>query len=269
MVSGSLVAARGANDLLADYFGLPQDFQSVVTLKPRIENFIFDLDWYHGHSSRAHGLWFRIHAPLVYARWKLNLRETVLDAGVDAYAPGYFAPAGVPRSNLLPNFTAYLSGQAPTLNGGVTFQPLQNELLSRCPSVTANRCADQITCVKLSDVQFASGWNFFETDEYHAGLGLRVSAPTGTRISSKYIFQPQIGNGHHWEAGAMITSHWTFYRNADDTKAWGVYFDANVTHLFETRQCRVFDLCGVEQQQIYACTQNGPAGAGWLGWQCN
>ena len=158
VVSGSLVAARGANDLLADYFGLPQDFQSVVTLKPRIENFIFDLDWYHGHSSRAHGLWFRIHAPLVYARWKLNLKETVLDAGVDGYAPGYFAPAAVPRSNLLPNFTAYLSGQAPTLNGGVAFQPLQNEVLSRCPSVSANRCADQaITCVKLSDVQFASG----------------------------------------------------------------------------------------------------------------
>ena len=128
-VTGSCVPGRGACDLLADYFGLPTDFSSTVTLKPKIQNFLVDFDLYLGLDEWLCGLWFRIHFPVVYAKWKLGFFETVNDAGVNAYPAGYFAPAAVPRANLLNSFGSYLSGQVPTLNGGVVLQPLLSDLV--------------------------------------------------------------------------------------------------------------------------------------------
>ena len=34
--------------------------------------------------------------------------------------------------------------------------------------------------------------NFFETDEYHAGLGLRVSAPTGHESATDIFFNHKL-----------------------------------------------------------------------------
>ena len=47
-ISGSAIANRGANDWLADYFGLPRDFQSTVIFKPTISNYILDFSFYAG-----------------------------------------------------------------------------------------------------------------------------------------------------------------------------------------------------------------------------
>lgn len=249
-VSGSKVANRGANDLLADYFGLPTDFASTVTLKPKIQNFILDFDAYWGLDEIACGLWFRIHAPLVYANWKLNLSEDVTAAGVNSYVAGYFAPTTVTRANMVTDFTSYLKGATPNLGSVVSFQPLQNQIIpaftntADCNTDCGKVNSGSLHKTRLSDIQAVLGWNFWQDEDYHVGLGIRAAAPTGTRITSKYLFEPQIGNGHHWEVGGMFTSHYTFWRNADDSRAWGLYVDLNLTHLFGTNQCRTFDLCG-------------------------
>ena len=66
--------------------------------------------------------------------------------------------------------------------------------------------------------------------------------PTGTRPDCKLFFEPIVGNGHHWELGVGFTGHYTFWRGCNDDSSLGVYLDANFTHLFKDRQCRVFDL---------------------------
>lgn len=264
-VSGSCVANRNACDLLADYFGLPTDFQSTITLKPRIENFLVDLDLYFGLDEWMCGLWFRIHAPLVHARWNLNYNETIVDAGIAAYPAGYFSPDAVPRSNLLSSFGAFLSGQSPKLNNNVFFQPLAHSMVG-CNSQTINgntsvgfngactNCCDfgSESITRLSDIQLAFGLNFWEGEDYHFGLGVRTAAPTGNRPNeTQYLFYPVIGNGHHWEVGGMLTTHYTFWRSESHCRSAGVYFDANITTLFDTRQCRVFDVCGAGNMSRY------------------
>ncbi len=44
-ISGSRVENRGNKDWLADYFGLPVDFESTITFNPRIENYLVDFNW--------------------------------------------------------------------------------------------------------------------------------------------------------------------------------------------------------------------------------
>lgn len=252
-VTGTRVANRGANDFLADYFGLPTDFSSIITIQPKIKNFLVDFDLYLGLDDYWCGWWFRVHAPVVYAQWKLNMSEKIINAGVNGYDEGYFAPVAIPNGNLNKSFGAYLNGQVPNLNvagSDVVFQPLTNSLVPDV-ALSSNSCftsCSKLSATRLSDIQFALGYNFWQNEDYHVGLGLRVVAPTGTTLgqgkNGNALFQPQIGNGHHVELGGMLTSHYTFWRNCDDTKSVGFYLDANITTLLESKQCRTFDLCG-------------------------
>lgn len=260
-VTGSCVSNRNSCDLLADYFGLPTDFSSTITVAPRIENFLVDFDLYVGLDEWLCGLWFRVHAPIVHARWKLGFNEKINNSGVNAYPEGYFTPIAVPRSQLLPSFSAFLSGQAPVLNGGVVFHPLQHDLIP-CISNNSNDgclsfCESGIQKrTRLSDILAAFGLNFWQGKDFHFGLGIRGSAPTGTKLNdSCLLFYPIIGNGHHWEIGGMLTSHYTFWYSQDYYQSLGIYFDANITTLFDARQCRVFDICGAGDVSRYMLAQ--------------
>lgn len=266
-VSGSRVTNRGSNSLLADYFGLPTDYESVFSVKPRVRSFIVDFDFYAGLDRWMCGAWFRIHAPIVYTNWKLNLHETVVNPGSNPYVEGYFSPVAVARENLNASFSEYLVGSVPEITGDDTFspvfQPLAHALVSGSSYAPGYNPACGLFCdgkgvhtTKLSDIQAALGWNFWQNEDYHVGLGARISIPTGTRINDAYLFQPIVGNGHHFEVGGMFTSHWTFWRGCDEDRSMGVYVDANVTHLFATKQCRSFNLCGRGDNSRYMLAMN-------------
>ncbi len=62
--------------------------------------------------------------------------------------------------------------------------------------------ARRITAHHIADLQINIGSYVVSDDEYHAGIALRVVIPTGTHVNGEYVFQPIVGNGHHWELGA-------------------------------------------------------------------
>lgn len=247
-ISGSQVEDRGSNDLLAEYFGLAPDFQSMIKFEPKISNFFMDFNFYLGLDRWVEGLYFRIHAPFVHTRWQLGFCEQLPHAGQLPYAAGYFNgdlipsgvladnPVGVLHANLLQKFADYaINEKTPNLGNTVRFEPLRHAKMYTCAK-SAN---------KLSDIQMALGWNFWQREDYHFGLQLRSAAPTGSRVRGTYLFEPLIGNGHHWELGGGLDAHWLFWRAEDDINHFfSLYVDANLTHLFKTRQCRTFDLCG-------------------------
>jgi len=253
VVSGSRVANRGANDWLADYFYLPTDFQSTLNFSPRIQNAIVDIDFYLGLDAWVDGLFFRLDLPINWTSWNLNMCENITSTGVNNYDAGYFnswdvAPTivgnegiGVERSKLLGSFGAFACGNAPTgvVNGQLptgstpsTFDPLCN----------AKICCGARTLTALADLQMILGWNFLLCEDYHLGVGLLARAPTGNRPTGEYLFEPVSGNGGHWELGGQITSHVTMWRCEETDRSFGFYLDANITHLFNAKQRRTFDL---------------------------
>lgn len=236
-ISGSHVANRGSRELLADYFGLPTDFQSIVSFKPTISTRLIDLDLYLGLNEWYPGLWMRMHAPVVNTSWAINMCEEIINPGVLGYDAGYFSPVAVSVEDLNKNFTSFINGQVPKLsnpNGNaLLFLPLIKDVISN----------KKFSTTKLSDIQLVVGWNPYLEDEYHLGFGLRAGVPTGTRIGfCNELFQPVIGNGHHLEMGLMITSHYTFWQDCNCDRSLGLYVDANITHLFNSVQQRTFDL---------------------------
>jgi hypothetical protein len=235
-VSGSRVPNRGPNDWLADYFGLSTTFESKLFFKPHISNLLVDFNVYLGLDEWVSGLYFRAHAPIVSTRWDLNFVEKPVNNGLTllGYDAGYFSPSAVPLNALVPDAESFFSdGDVPTLTS-VTFEPLGFSRFERTRQ----------TKTALAEIQMVLGYNFFQNDNYHFGLNLRVYAPTGNRPDAFLLFQPIVGNGKHWEVGGGLSTHYAFWQSECNESSFGVYLDANFTHLFKAHQRRTFDLKG-------------------------
>lgn len=243
-VQGTKVLNRDSKALMAENFYLPTDFSSVITIAPRIDNFLVDLNLYVGLDEWAQGLFFRIHTPITHTRWNLNFCENVISAGSNNYDPGYFNDFitgstldancyGVKRSAMLDDFSDYIinGGNINTV-AGVTFDSLQYARVAQ----------NRMSKTALAELTAAFGWNFIACDSYHLGLEIRAAAPTGNRPHGRYVFEPIVGQGHHWELGVGLTTHANLWKSCDECQSFDVYLDANATHLFKTRQCRTFDL---------------------------
>lgn len=231
-ISGSEVQTRNGRDWLAENFFLAPDFESKITFRPQVSNILVDFNLYLGLDDLTEGLYFRIHAPVVNTRWKLNPREQVVVPGVLPLSAGYFGASQVNRAQLLNKALDTLTGE----KSGTA-------LISKLGYSKISPCGCTLKDTKLSDIVWAFGWNFFQDEDYHVGLNIRGAFPTGTRPDGEYLFEPVVGNGHHYELGAGLTSHLIVWRDCDCEQYVGVYLDANFTHLFKTRQCRNFDLC--------------------------
>jgi hypothetical protein len=282
-VTGSAVPNRAPTDWLADYFGLPRDFNSQITLLPRIENFVLDFSFYAGLDRLLNGLYFRIHGPYVYTNWNLNAVETINSSngtlpGSIGYFQGYFSSTEVPVDNLNRSFLAYANGATPRINnnyglygesycetygpcsslGDITWNPL-------CCSKMLNSCDDgDFARNGFGELRFVLGYNFLNNEDgnYHLGAGIYAAAPTGTRIgddscggNGSYLFEPIIGNGKHWELGGQITAHHIWWKSKDEENSFGIYLEANITHLFNACQTRCFDLCSAGSNSRYILAQ--------------
>ncbi|MGB8366826.1 MAG: hypothetical protein WCD44_00555, partial [Candidatus Babeliales bacterium] len=243
-VSGSQVANRAANtnDWMAENFYLPRDFQSTLQFKPLIQNIILDFHLYVGLDEWAKGLYFRLYGPVVNARYNLNFCESNVTVGEVGYQEGFFNETltdgeshenAVPVANLLQNATSFFSGGTPNVDG-VTTNGLQ----------FAKICGGQQTNTCFGDLRFELGWNALLEEDYLFGFGVEFAAPTGRRPDASFLFEPQCGNGKSWELGGNVHGLWTMWRSEDEDKHWDFIIDADITHLFNSKQRRTFDLNG-------------------------
>jgi hypothetical protein len=235
-IQGRCVANRNPNAWLADYFGLDPSFDSVVYFNPKVQNAIFDFNLYVGLDEWTPGAYFRIHAPLVWTKWRLNATETVNVAAASVnpgYQPGYMSGLTTQLTNLR---TSFLSAT----DGTYTFGDMQTPLAFG--RFCNNNCS---SLVKLSDIEMALGYNFLLCEDQHVGLNIRGSAPTGNKPTGRCVFEPIVGNGKFWTLGAGLSAHTVLWRDCDSPdKTFNFYIDANITHLFNSCQRRSFDLVG-------------------------
>jgi len=231
---------------LADYFGLPAKYCSEVTFCPRIQNVIVDFNFYYGLEELADGLYFRLQAPIVWSRWDLGMCERRLETDSDgSFIPGYMNSSGLDRDDLPEDFVEAVSGE---IQWGDMKDPMK---FGRMP-----RCAMKRT--RLSDIHAVLGWNFLQDEDYHCGLNLQIAAPTGNRPSAIYLFEPIVGNGKHWELGFGFSGSWIFGRSEEkEDHHFGLWMDANVTHMFKTCQTRSFDFCGKSNSRYMLLEQMG------------
>lgn len=224
VVTGSQVTNRNNTiQLLADYFGLSPEFQSTTRMEPEIRTALIDFDLYLGW----HDYYFRVHVPYVWTKWLFKLRETIApqELPLDAYPPFYMDSGAV-----TPPAASFTQAIAGNLTWGQVIQPLE-----------FGRIAGSQSKRGFAEAQVALGWNFVNCPLGHAGFNIRGSIPAGTRSQAIYLFEPIIGNGHHPELGIGFTGHLLLWER-DGQQRISIFADANITHLFASRQRRSFDL---------------------------
>lgn len=227
--SGSRVENRGACDIMADYFGLPTDFKSCVSLNPKVRNVIVDLDFYWNIDCWVEGFNLHLNVPVVASRWELNPCETVIDEGTANYPAGYMSNAFIAHDDLLKGALDVLSyGQ--TI--GDILYPLQYGRLAPC--------AQQVTTV--ADILVALGYTFVRHRSGLFGANFQVIVPTGTRSNACTLFEPQVGNGRHWAIGLGLAARYDICDNASRDLKISACFDASIQHLFKSTQLRSYDL---------------------------
>jgi hypothetical protein len=185
-ISGSQVTNRGPHDLLADYFYLPTDFESIVQFKPVIDNVIIDFGFYLGLDAWKKGMYFWLHAPFAHTRWDLNIEEHVTNQGINNSAQGYYTPNAIPRNLLLDSFTNYANGITVPDIETIMFEELKFAKMSNKRLVRS----------RLAEIRTGFGWNFYAQHDYHGGFNLQLAAPTGLRPAGEFLFEPLVGNGH-------------------------------------------------------------------------
>jgi hypothetical protein len=244
-IQGSKVVARDPQALMAENFYLPTDYSSTVAFEPTINNVIVDFNLYYGFDEWLEGLYLRIHAPLCHTRWHLNMCERIKNPGSAAYDVGYFnntfSPAdftnpkvhGLPRSSMLSSFTEFIYA-GNSINGvpGISYEGLG----------FARMNTRSLSATRLAEVTAALGYNFLLEEDYYWGLNIRAAAPTGNSPEARWLFEPIVGNGHHWELGIGMDSRYCIWRTQEEDRDVTLYLDATLTHLFDTTQIRTFDL---------------------------
>ena len=260
-IQGCKVEDRDPKAWLADYFYLPSDFSSTLQFDPRIQNVNVDLDFYLGLDEWVNGLYVRFYGPITHTRWDLDFCESVVATGTCDHPAGYFTPDKLTRDKLLDDFSSYICGAAPeatdpvTFSGsanfeikGTTFQELKFAKMDKCTR----------TKTGFADLRMELGWNMVQHEDYHFGLNIQAAAPTGNKQKACFLFDTLVGNGNHWELGGGVTAHWTFWHSEDEESNVGIYFDANVTHLFKARHQRTFDICGKPNSRYMLAAKMSP-----------
>lgn len=92
----------------------------------------------------------------------------------------------------------------------------------------------------LADIDVIVGLNLAEGDFGHFGLFGMGVFPTGNRPTGKWIFEPIVGNGRHWELGGGLTCHLSAFDLCSPHNI-GFYIEGNVTYVCKTHQVRSFD----------------------------
>jgi hypothetical protein len=232
-IQGSQVADRDNHAWLADYFGLPTDFQSRIKVDPMVSNAVIDLQCYLSFDTYLPGLYMYFYAPLIYTHWDLGFCETLITTGSHAHDPGYFNAIGIPREGLLENFSSFISGKEAPRGNDLIFNKITHAKMDY-PSAHL---------FKLADIQGTLGWNILRNQRYHLGGGVTFLIPTGNRPEGAYLFEPIAGNGHHAQLGGSLSTHITVWQDNGTQEKVGIYFDATITHVFGSQQKRSFDLC--------------------------
>lgn len=228
--SGSQVPDRNCKDLLADYFGLPTDFEGSIAFKPRIDNIILESYYYLGLDQWCPGLYFRFNFPVVITRWDLgihcNEKNNVSSQERPVFPACYMAEE--------PAKTAL--GIREALSGNFSFGDMKQPLMfGKFP------CGrEQKTGVPALD--FIVGYNVYADEAKHAGFYLITVVPTGNTPNSDIIFEPIIGNGRLWEIGPGISAHYDVIRCGHHILTF--YINGYLTHQFKKIQKRSFDLIG-------------------------
>lgn len=233
--SGSKVSHHGQTNILADNFGLAPNFKGRLRFDPEIKNNIIDFSVRFDFSNWSECFdcaYLRFNACLVNTSWDLDMCAT----------------SQTPTSSTFSNFPNCYMAQdqgkfvpaAQDFNTALSGNFKFGDMTSDWRFGSFANADEARTKTGLANLDIILGYDILRCASYHFGAFIKTVAPTGNRPDPRFVFSPIVGNGHHWEFGGGIDTHVNLW-NCDD-QCIQLYLNGCVTHLFQDKQWRSFDL---------------------------
>jgi hypothetical protein len=221
----------------------------VIQLNPYVQSIGTDMMMYWAQRYGERGLYFRIHAPIGGIRIAPNLQDV--------------RPI-VPENNL--GYSQVPSGGGEAFNYEFAIYPTPSNRYktvseafsggSLCDDELAGFGGNSITfhygrispknqaIIRLADIAMTLGYNVYEDKNGWAGLGFKVSFPTGNVPQAVYMLEPIYGRAGLWGVGGEITALYQFWENQAGDRRLTFSLQGEVEHLMHGRRpsMRSFDL---------------------------
>ena len=226
-------------DVRSEDFGL--SCTAEVCSGPKYSSFIADLQWWVGLSEWCPGTFFELYVPIVHTWVDYNccsrpLKESKDDGCAETFQTGLMFSGDINENSDGDNVGT--TDPSAALRGNFIWGDVERTMCF------AKQCCNNIDKTRVADLQFNLGYDFWQTENYHLGLKVIFKAPTGNVAEGKFLLEPIVGNGGHFELGGGVTASAILWdKDIDQQVSW--HLEADITHLFNSRlQRRVFDLLG-------------------------
>ena len=198
------------------FFRTRADMREItVTLAPKSESYGAVINYHHNLEKVAKGLYFSFNMPIVNIKNDMHMTTVsdhpALKFGMENYFKG--------------NFIAFLNDYMGNYYDYTNYEELTRAKISGAHSKTG-----------VADIELKLGYNFLEKENYHLGLNIGATFPTGNKHKSYYVFDPIVGNGQHWALGAGLEGAYRVWENDEQNIKIGMAVDYR--YLFENTQWR-------------------------------
>ncbi len=222
-----------------------ETFASRICIKPRQKTFGLGFVYKQTLSHKCGGetgFWFEGSLPIERVENHVVLTETIEnDGGGPALNPDGTVQIGLDNSPRVASMTAAFAQC--------------NWNYGRIPNKKLKKWG-------VADIELKLGYNSINCETCAMNSYLGIVVPTGTRVRGKTVFEPIIGNNHHFGVmigNSMAVEIWKWCRYS---ATW--YIDNDTRYLFSNHQVRSFDLIGKpwgRYQETYNSSEAAAAAA--------
>ncbi len=201
-------------------FGVGFTYKQAITIK------------HHCDDGDRTGFWGEVSFPVVRVTNTMGMVETVTSNG-----GGVVAGTGLDGAPFVPNMTAAF-----------------NQSNWKYGKICGNK---NMTKWGVADIELKIGYNTIEFEKCHLNSYGGIVVPTGNRPQGHYVFEPIVGNNHHF--GIMWGNNLGFELIHHGDHKLEMETDTNSRFLFWNYQVRSYDLVNKDWSRYISLYANGAA----------
>lgn len=202
-----------------------------VCLKPEQTSYGFVLDYHQNLEKLLDGLYFKIAVPIVYVKNNMHVTVSQCDTANAANAK---------------DLKEYLAGTYENTTDPNKQAKLTNALLG---------CSDSETGV--ADIPLKLGYDFVREEDYHAGINIGLTIPTGNEPKGTKVFEAIVGNGGHFGFGAGLDGSVKLW--GEDNHTLRLVAAIDYRYLFESCEKRTLSIAGDCDDKCNTSTCKNPS----------
>lgn len=233
-------------DVLAGYFNIATvsgNFKSFIQFCPsRTETGLgiaYEQCLYEKDDGRC--LWLTVTGPITNVHTRMKMIEQVISTGGGKLAPDSDPLIGQDGSTCN-NGTASCCAIVPPVPVDApvaTMTDAFNQPQWRHGKIDC-RCSMERT--RLANLDILIGFETIKRDECYAESYFGITIPTGNRVGNVHVFEPMVGNNHHFGIQFGTNLGLQFWASEDEQKSLCFDLSARAEYLIRNCQNRLVDL---------------------------